>query len=159
MICNATILVENVRMFLFAAVWFISTRICVCGLKEMGWICFETTAPAAIQWRGSVFHISQQFPWFSCHLCWVPSRKWKWNKIFKKALNAMTFNVAMGMFLPFSTLVTFLSASPLMPHTCLKMFSHWTNNLFLRWTGCHTEEDFHKVGQQALEKGNNWLLQ
>ena len=59
----------------------------MCGfhLKEVGWICFETTAPAAIQWRGSVVHISQQFPWFSCHLCWVPSRKWKWNLIFNIA--------------------------------------------------------------------------
>ena len=60
---------------------YLKGSMCVCGfhLKEVGWICFETTAPAAIQWRGSVVHISQQFPWFSCHLSWVPSRKWKWN--------------------------------------------------------------------------------
>ena len=32
-----------------------------------GEICYQMTDPAAIQWRSSA-HISQEFPWLSCHL-------------------------------------------------------------------------------------------
>ena len=74
-----------------------------------GGIRLEMTAPAVIQWTGSV-HISQEFPWLSSSSHLPP---------------------------PYP--------SPPPPPS--------TDPLFPRWTGCHTEEDLHKVGEQALEKG------